>query len=353
LRGRLSCVGFKLALPSDPSTQQDRYIRQSTDEMKYFYLDTDDPGLSKVPPSQYKIARTAADSDTYKPGDVIEAWSHVFRWNKMCVPLSQWLRWRNESDGLADAALPSITGSAGQNSGTDLLARLEVAAKNGDPACQKLWEQLHSGHKQPLWPSDEQIRRGQAVFWRYCSQILASELFFSLSAGFSSPRITRILNIASYLVPPMNSTPEGEAPRISKESNDRSFMRLMETTQWLVDCMGDGAMEPGAPGWEATVRVRLLHTTMRLRILEKSRREVDTKGFSVYNYKTDGTPISQEDLIAVITAFAAAPLICLQKIGLSPLPQECEDFTALWRVIGYYLGMLLAQNQFLSRNSPN
>jgi hypothetical protein len=104
----------------------------------------------------------------------------------------------------------------------------------------KLWQQLHEGSKQPLWPSNEQVLRGQALFWRYAPQIPASLLHFSLLSGLSSPRVSRILNIASYLVPPMNSIPEGKAPRISKESNDRSFMGLMETMQWFIDCMGEG-----------------------------------------------------------------------------------------------------------------
>ena len=305
--------------------------------MKYFYLD---PDLARVNPRDFKEAKTASDSDTYKNGDVVEAWDHVFRWNSACVPLSKWEEWRMMSDELADAALPVLTRSDGQDGGTDLLARLEAAATraHADAAAKKLWQQLHEGPKQPLWPSNEQVLRGQAVFWRYAPQILASLLHFSLSSGFSSPRISRILNIASYLVPPMDSTPEGEAPRISKESNDRSFMRLMETTQWVIDCMGKGAMEPGGAGWASTVRVRLLHTTMRRRLLEKSRREWGTKGFSVYNEKVEGIPISQEDMVATLNSFASAPLLCMIKTGLTPLPQECEDWTALWRVIGYYLG---------------
>jgi hypothetical protein len=115
-------------------------------------------------------------------------------------------------------------------------------------------------------------------------------------------------------------------------------MRLMETTQWFIDCMGEGAMEPGGAGWASTVRVRLLHTTMRRRLLEKSRREWETKGFSVYNEKVEGIPISQEDMVSTLNSFTSAPLLCLIKTGLTPLPQECEDWTALWRVIGYYLG---------------
>ncbi|OCL08827.1 hypothetical protein AOQ84DRAFT_292358, partial [Glonium stellatum] len=166
-----------------------------------------------------------------------------------------------------------------------------------------------------------------------------SLLYFSLSSGFSSPRVSRILNIASYLVPPMGSTPEGQSPRINKESNDRSFQRLMETTQWLVDCMSEGAMESKGAGWSSTVRVRLLHTMMRQRILEKSKREWETKGFSQYNEESDRIPISQEDMVSTPNSFTSAPLFCMAKMGIAPLPQECEDWTALWRAIGYYFGI--------------
>ena len=176
------------------------------------------------------------------------------------------------------------------------------------------------------------------MLYRYAPQILASLLHFSLSAGFSSPRISRILNIASYLVPPMESTPEGEAPRISKESNDRSFQRLMETTQCVVDCIEPDALRPGGTGWEATVRVRLLHTLMRQRILDNSRKEWASAGFSHYDEKTDCMPVSQEDMIGTLTAFSAAPLLCLVKTGLTPTKQEFEGWTALWRVIGYLFG---------------
>lgn len=124
----------------------------------------------------------------------------------------------------------------------------------------------------------------------------------------------------------------GEAPRISKESNDRSFMHLMETTQWFINCMADGLMELGGDGWAAIVRVHLLHSTMRRRLLEKSRREWETKSFSLYDEKAGGIPISQEDMVSTLNSFTSAPLLCRVKTGL---PQECEDWT-LWRVIAYY-----------------
>ena len=74
--------------------------------MKYFHLD---PDLARVNPRDFKDAGTADDSDTYKNGDVVEAWDHAFRWNSACVPLSKWEEWRMMSDELADAALPILT----------------------------------------------------------------------------------------------------------------------------------------------------------------------------------------------------------------------------------------------------
>jgi hypothetical protein len=61
------------------------------------------------------------------------------------------------SDELADAALPVLTGPEGQDGGTDLLARLEAAATrpHTGAAAKRLWQQLHEGSKQPLWPSTE------------------------------------------------------------------------------------------------------------------------------------------------------------------------------------------------------
>ena len=306
---------------------------------KYFFID---PELRNVAPSRFKDIQSAAESDKFVDGDVVEAWDHVFCWNSNCVPMSKWREWRDEGDKLADAALPVIAGPAGNGGGTDLLARLEAAVKSEDPdpKVMAFWSALHAGPPQNLWPDDAQIMRGQAVFWRYAPQMLSALLHYSLSAGFSSPKIARILNLASYLVPPMQSSPEGEPPRMSKASVDRSFMRLLETTQWLMHCMTPGAMNVGGIGWASTVRVRLLHTSMRRRILEKSRKEWETTGHSLYNEKTDGIPISQEDFMGTQCAFACVPLFCLRKQGITPTAQECEDWTALWRVIGYYFGQL-------------
>ena len=94
----------------------------------YFYLDS---GLQRVNPSQFKEAKTAIDSDTYRDGEIVETWDHVFFWTPDCVPLRKWEQWRLLGDSLTDAALPEIMGPAG-GSETDLLARQRSAAQQHD-----------------------------------------------------------------------------------------------------------------------------------------------------------------------------------------------------------------------------
>jgi hypothetical protein len=135
--------------------------------MATFYFDS---GLKGTPVDKIKIARTSEASDDFKPGDIVETWDHVFRWDDDCIPQKQMVKWRGRGDELADAALPILTGPAGDAGGTDLLARLEAAATQpaAQPEVKALWYRLHSFDKTDTnWPDPEQIARGQAVFYRY------------------------------------------------------------------------------------------------------------------------------------------------------------------------------------------
>jgi hypothetical protein len=123
----------------------------------------------------------------------------------------------------------------------------------------------------------------------------------------SSPQITRVLEQVSYLVPPSHGTGRNDTnslpiPQISQATNDRTYARLLETTQFVLDVMNcvvpSGSPKekkdshnlfPGGDGWKSTIRVRLLHAVARRRILESGGR----KG---YNRERDGIPINQEDL---------------------------------------------------------
>jgi hypothetical protein len=201
------------------------------------------------------------------------------------------------------------------------------------------------------------VRMGQA------SQMLETDVwprqYGSLAGGFSSPRITRVLELTSYLLPrrpgvapppPGSDTPAASAS--TSASDERTFERLGETAQWVMACMdGWAAIVPpadpaapfpavpaaGQPGvrpgpgeaWRDTVRVRLLHAQMRARVLARGG----------YDAARDGAPLNAEDLAATLASFGVAPVWGLRKMGLALSARERAAYVALWRHLGFYLGV--------------
>ncbi|KAG9126430.1 hypothetical protein FRC07_003490 [Ceratobasidium sp. 392] len=99
------------------------------------------------------------------------------------------------------------------------------------------------------------------------------------------------------------------------------------------------ALVPGEEGWRSTVRVRLLHGVARRRIMERLERHQVKPGTPSYDFDADGYPINQEDLAATLASFSVAPLWCLARQGYYASLSEQEDFLALWRHIGFYMGI--------------
>lgn len=197
------------------------------------------------------------------------------------------------------------------------------------------------------------LEAGRNVFYRYAGPLLLSLLHFSLAGGFSSPRITNVLKETGYLVPGhkknevvKDPTPEPAAESIPAPTANRTWRRLLETTQFVLDCMeskgsmtppslsSEGASEGGGLGWQSSVRVRLLHSSVRSRITKLA-----SNPNSKYSIERDGIPINQEDLAATLASFSSAPLWCLQRMGMAPSPLERNQFIALWRHVGFFMGV--------------
>ncbi|EPQ25867.1 uncharacterized protein PFL1_06541 [Pseudozyma flocculosa PF-1] len=214
------------------------------------------------------------------------------------------------------------------------------------------------------------LRRGQDVFYKYAGPMLLSLLHFSLAGGFASPRITEVLRQTAYLVPGTrkrrqkedeeqglddkdDGARKGEAgtdglPKMDKARADRTWSRLLETTQFVLDVMeAQGSMrlpsngpESGGEGWQSATRVRLLHTAVRQRVLRSaSSPQRAHSAFGGYDVERNGVPINQEDLLATLCSFSVAPLASLQAMGIKPTLREREDFVALWRHVGFYMGL--------------
>ncbi|EJU02164.1 hypothetical protein DACRYDRAFT_51826, partial [Dacryopinax primogenitus] len=145
-------------------------------------------------------------------------------------------------------------------------------------------------------------------FWSNAVPIMSSLLHFSLAGGFSSPRITRVLSLSSYLTPPSMKSGLLNDETVTRVSSDRTFSRLNETAQFVLEVMG----APSSP---------LMHQ--------------HASSLAELNQEK----VHEHYLAATLASFSIAPLVCIKQMGCRVSKQEEEDFIALWRVVGYHLSV--------------
>ena len=183
----------------------------------------------------------------------------------------------------------------------------------------------------PNWVDFEQIQRGIDVFLSYLPVAGCSLFYRSLVGGFSIPEIVEVLQATQYLV----------------GDKEKSVERLFDTGGFLACCFAPSlpttttdtnevqsalSLRPGGKGWEAALRVRVLHAKVRRSLLQSKRR--------VWDVETNGIPINQEDLAATLLAFSVNVLLGIEIIAGKPLPgNEQVDYLALWRYLGWLLGV--------------
>lgn len=125
------------------------------------------------------------------------------------------------------------------------------------------------------------------------------------------------------------ASPAGNKPLVLSGRLERGVnRRLAETAKFLFDVTKPGGMRPGGDGVVAATKVRLIHAKVRQMIHQKCEWNDDW-----------GEPINQHDMLGTVLLFSLTLVQGLETLGLKPTYQEGEDFTALWRYIGYILGV--------------
>lgn len=107
-----------------------------------------------------------------------------------------------------------------------------------------------------------------------------------------------------------------------------AFARLVETARFVAAVCAPGALAPEEAGWRSALSVRLLHAWVR----SLSRRA----GYDVARYDE---PINQEALAGTLTLFGHGILACLTRLGVSVKKEEAESWHALWRHVGWLIGV--------------
>ena len=242
-----------------------------------------------------------------------------FEWTKDHIGPEETGKLKCECDTLGSQALPRLqrlaTSSAQQSESACRLNLYGVLREHHaeDPVLKEFWQETH---RVPEWVDWAQLERGQKFFYRYA---LANIVGFALQ-GFMAENSA---GTAEVLV------------RTGGFSIRVLLRRVLETFQWLLQVTKslDG-IKPGGEGHVSTVRVRLLHASVRQRITKLA--ESKPEYFDAERY---GLPVNTLDSIHSIATFCCNPMwLQLPLMGIKPSQQETDDYIALFRYLGHVIG---------------
>ncbi|KAL8801630.1 MAG: hypothetical protein Q9182_004315 [Xanthomendoza sp. 2 TL-2023] len=215
---------------------------------------------------------------------------------------------RNADGGKSAASKPMA-----QPPTRDLYALLRDHATE-DEKLGRLWEEVNLI---PEWVDWDQIERGQKVFYRYAVGALTGLAFQGLIGGMASNRVVETL-----------ARTGGFSTKIARHRFFETFQHVLECTKSLSD------IQPGGAGHASTVRVRLLHASVRKRIMTL----VESYP-QYYKHQEFGTPINDLDCIQAIGTYSSNLMFLqLPRQNIHPRKQEVDDYIALFRYIAHIIG---------------
>lgn len=108
-----------------------------------------------------------------------------------------------------------------------------------------------------------------------------------------------------------------------------SNKRFAETLQWALDVSAEGGLEPLGVGYQATIRVRLIHEFVRRHVA------------ALPDWRGDewGLPVNQTDMAATLVGALIAPPAGGLAMGIVMSPAELEDIAHLTRYVGWLMGV--------------
>ncbi|KAJ5731618.1 uncharacterized protein N7483_006126 [Penicillium malachiteum] len=241
-------------------------------------------------------------------------WGYSFLWTDLHRSENELRPMVHTYDKLADECVERLNklpsnGESDKLFHKDLYTLLKDHAHE-DPKLQELWTQVNTV---PEWVDWEQIQRGQDTFFRYGLPILNVLSFESLLGGMGAIRVVETL-----------SRTGGFGAKVVRR-------RLLETLQHIlqVNSSAEG-MKPGGEGNISSVRVRLLHSSVRLRILNLVEQQPD-----YYDIARYGPP----NCIGTINTFCSSVVwMGLPRQGIFLSEREIDDYIALWRLVAWYMG---------------
>jgi hypothetical protein len=109
--------------------------------------------------------------------------------------------------------------------------------------------------------------------------------------------------------------------------------RLAETSHYVLLATADDGLRPGRPGWEASVRVRLMHSAVRRMI------KGGAGAGQPFDVAAWGEPANQADLAGTLVEFSGFIILGARRLGIPVTQDEAEGLVHLWRYAGRLNGV--------------
>lgn len=189
------------------------------------------------------------------------------------------------------------------------MREVDDALRGGATVAAPLQELLDASLATPAWVDFDACERGAAVCRRSGDLGLDVLATASLMTGYTTSATTRQLVATGRLVEGVDA-------------------RIHETTQWWAEVIG-GGMRPHQLGWRSVVKVRLIHGLANTTLLRRDD----------WDFADWGMPINQSDQLGTLALFSTSFLLGLRLLGMPVSAQEGRDVMALWRYVGWLLGI--------------
>ncbi|MEB3030890.1 oxygenase MpaB family protein [[Mycobacterium] nativiensis] len=162
----------------------------------------------------------------------------------------------------------------------------------------------------PEWVDLELVRRGQRALRRGGADGTYIARDVSLLGGYRFSSFNKTLLRTGVL---------------EKGSNTR----FSETLQWALDVSAEGGLEPLGVGYQATIRVRLIHEFVRRHVA------------AMPDWRGDewGVPVNQTDMAATLVGALIAPPTGGLGMGMLLSPKDLDAIAHLTRYVGWLMGV--------------
>ena len=137
-----------------------------------------------------------------------------------------------------------------------------------------------------------------------------------------------VLGAASLLAGAQNSI-AGKPLTFTGRYASNAAVRSIEVASWLMAVTTPGGLGRQAPGFERTVRVRMIHAHVRAHLSRSPDWETEAWGL----------PIPQPYMAFTLAEFCSVALRAMAQLGARYSDGELEDILHLWRCVGHLVGV--------------